>query len=311
VEVSWGLEAEDARRLNAPYLKRLATGLPYVTAKWAMTLDGKTAAAGGDSIARFYHAPGHSPDGILIQAGSLLFAGDLLLAANPVISGIAGHDRPAYLATENATRHLLETGSFTLFAPGHGPLLPAKKAARRLDRLSGLSPENDPVRFDAERRDYLLATGLVMVDELQELLTIIGGRLLVAAATLRELDEPALAGWLDREFPADKLDLAFTDFAAAAKLPSRVKTVSLYFVSPDLVRSPFACRLLRKQKARLKISKAFSARPPSRARAAMIASHVKVNPHHSPVPSRSSSLSADFIVCRSSAPFSHRTRLKG
>lgn len=49
VEVSWGLEAEDARRLNAPYLKRLATGLPYVTAKWAMTLDGKTAASNGDS----------------------------------------------------------------------------------------------------------------------------------------------------------------------------------------------------------------------------------------------------------------------
>ncbi len=44
VEVESGLMADEARRLNGPYLKRLATGLPYVTAKWAMTLDGKTAA---------------------------------------------------------------------------------------------------------------------------------------------------------------------------------------------------------------------------------------------------------------------------
>src|SRR5271155_5627822 len=43
VDVEFGLMAEEARRLNGPYLKRLATGLPYVIAKWAMTLDGKTA----------------------------------------------------------------------------------------------------------------------------------------------------------------------------------------------------------------------------------------------------------------------------
>ena len=47
--VEVGCEAELARSLNAPYLKRLTTGMPFVTAKWAMTLDGKTAAASGDS----------------------------------------------------------------------------------------------------------------------------------------------------------------------------------------------------------------------------------------------------------------------
>jgi diaminohydroxyphosphoribosylaminopyrimidine deaminase/5-amino-6-(5-phosphoribosylamino)uracil reductase len=47
--VEVGCEADSARNLNAPYLKRVATGLPYVTAKWAMTLDGKTATVSGDS----------------------------------------------------------------------------------------------------------------------------------------------------------------------------------------------------------------------------------------------------------------------
>jgi diaminohydroxyphosphoribosylaminopyrimidine deaminase/5-amino-6-(5-phosphoribosylamino)uracil reductase len=49
VEVFAGLFAEQARRLNAPYFKRLATGRPFVIAKWAMTLDGKIATRTGNS----------------------------------------------------------------------------------------------------------------------------------------------------------------------------------------------------------------------------------------------------------------------
>jgi diaminohydroxyphosphoribosylaminopyrimidine deaminase/5-amino-6-(5-phosphoribosylamino)uracil reductase len=49
IGVECGTLAGAARAQNAPYLKRVTTGLPYVTAKWAMTLDGKTAVACGDS----------------------------------------------------------------------------------------------------------------------------------------------------------------------------------------------------------------------------------------------------------------------
>lgn len=49
VRVDVGCEADAVRELNAPYWKRLTTGRPHVIAKWAMTLDGKTAAASGDS----------------------------------------------------------------------------------------------------------------------------------------------------------------------------------------------------------------------------------------------------------------------
>src|SRR6516164_8541675 len=49
VEVTLGVGEETARRLNAPYLKLLATGRPYVHLKWAMTLDGKIATSRGDS----------------------------------------------------------------------------------------------------------------------------------------------------------------------------------------------------------------------------------------------------------------------
>jgi len=49
IEVEVGLLEAEARRLNAPYLKLLATGRPWVIAKWAMTLDGKTATRAGSS----------------------------------------------------------------------------------------------------------------------------------------------------------------------------------------------------------------------------------------------------------------------
>jgi diaminohydroxyphosphoribosylaminopyrimidine deaminase/5-amino-6-(5-phosphoribosylamino)uracil reductase len=49
VSVEFGIGEEQARKLNAPYLKLLATGRPWVHAKWAMTLDGKIATRSGDS----------------------------------------------------------------------------------------------------------------------------------------------------------------------------------------------------------------------------------------------------------------------
>ncbi|HPP52060.1 MAG TPA: bifunctional diaminohydroxyphosphoribosylaminopyrimidine deaminase/5-amino-6-(5-phosphoribosylamino)uracil reductase RibD, partial [Thermoguttaceae bacterium] len=49
LEVHCGLLEAEARRLNAPYLKLIQTGRPWVIAKWAMTLDGKLATRTGQS----------------------------------------------------------------------------------------------------------------------------------------------------------------------------------------------------------------------------------------------------------------------
>jgi diaminohydroxyphosphoribosylaminopyrimidine deaminase/5-amino-6-(5-phosphoribosylamino)uracil reductase len=49
VAVDTGVLEDEARRLNAPYLKLLSSGRPWVLAKWAMTLDGKTATRTGES----------------------------------------------------------------------------------------------------------------------------------------------------------------------------------------------------------------------------------------------------------------------
>ena len=49
VNVEVGVLEVEAMRLNAPYLKLVETGRPWIIAKWAMTLDGKIATHTGES----------------------------------------------------------------------------------------------------------------------------------------------------------------------------------------------------------------------------------------------------------------------
>jgi diaminohydroxyphosphoribosylaminopyrimidine deaminase / 5-amino-6-(5-phosphoribosylamino)uracil reductase len=49
IDVELGLHEGEAQELNAPYLKLLSTGRPWIIAKWAMTLDGKIATRAGYS----------------------------------------------------------------------------------------------------------------------------------------------------------------------------------------------------------------------------------------------------------------------
>lgn len=89
VAVDAGIGAEAARRLNAPYLKRVQTGRPWLIAKWAMTLDGKLATRDNDSrwisnetSRRLVHELRGRVDAVLVGRGTLL-ADDPLLTARP------------------------------------------------------------------------------------------------------------------------------------------------------------------------------------------------------------------------------------
>ena len=79
----------DARLLNAAFLKRLATGRPLVTAKYAMTLDGRIAARtghskwiSGEASRALVHRLRGQHEAILTGIGTVL-ADDPLLTARP------------------------------------------------------------------------------------------------------------------------------------------------------------------------------------------------------------------------------------
>ena len=89
IEVEVGLLADDARRLIAPFAKLTTTGLPWVHAKWAMTLDGKIASKTGSSrwitnaaSRAVVHQLRGRMDAIIVGIGTVL-ADDPLLTARP------------------------------------------------------------------------------------------------------------------------------------------------------------------------------------------------------------------------------------
>jgi diaminohydroxyphosphoribosylaminopyrimidine deaminase/5-amino-6-(5-phosphoribosylamino)uracil reductase len=89
IEVVSGVLEDEARQLNAPFLKLLATGRPWIIAKWAMTLDGKIATVSGDSrwiscreSREIVHQIRGRVDAIVVGRGTAA-ADDPLLTARP------------------------------------------------------------------------------------------------------------------------------------------------------------------------------------------------------------------------------------
>lgn len=89
VEVDVGPCGAEAERLNAPYLTLVRHGRPHVHLKWAMSLDGKIATAGGESkwisgraSREVVHRLRGRMDAILVGAGTVR-ADDPLLTARP------------------------------------------------------------------------------------------------------------------------------------------------------------------------------------------------------------------------------------
>jgi diaminohydroxyphosphoribosylaminopyrimidine deaminase / 5-amino-6-(5-phosphoribosylamino)uracil reductase len=102
VELAAGEEATAARLLNQPFRKHARTGMPLVTLKLAMSLDGRTTTAPGDSpwisserSRELVHRWRAESDAIAVGIGTVL-TDDPLLTARPSMSHFIPHGGTKY-----------------------------------------------------------------------------------------------------------------------------------------------------------------------------------------------------------------------
>ncbi|MDQ6898137.1 MAG: bifunctional diaminohydroxyphosphoribosylaminopyrimidine deaminase/5-amino-6-(5-phosphoribosylamino)uracil reductase RibD, partial [Candidatus Dormibacteraeota bacterium] len=122
LEVGEGVLADEAAALNRFYLKQRRTGLPFVTAKFAASVDGRIATRMGDSrwvtgeAARLHsHRLRHQHDAILVGAGTVLaddpeLSARLPNARQPLRVVLAGRRRIPSTARVLRADHMLDDG---------------------------------------------------------------------------------------------------------------------------------------------------------------------------------------------------------
>jgi len=168
VEVAFaaGAEAAAARLLNQPFRKHARTGLPLVTLKLAMSLDGQTSTAPGDSpwisgeLSRaLVHRWRAESDAIAAGIGTVLADDPLLTARHP--------DARQPLRVIFDSRALLPLGSQLLRTLDQSPVLVVT------------SPEADPTRLvalEGAGAEVLVASGATSADRVTAALTDLGRR---------------------------------------------------------------------------------------------------------------------------------------
>ena len=137
IAVEVGLLEAEARELTAPFCKRIETGLPYVHAKWAMTLDGKIATRTGASrwisnerSREVVHRLRGRMDAILVGRGTAE-ADDPLLTARP-----SGPRTPVRIVLDSQAR--LSPESQLVRTVGEAPVIVASSRSADSSRVARL-----------------------------------------------------------------------------------------------------------------------------------------------------------------------------
>lgn len=86
IQVETGLLEQESRKINAPYLKRENTGIPWVIGKWGSTLDGKIACYSGSSRWITSEASQRRVHELRSRVDAILVGSRTVLADNPMLN---------------------------------------------------------------------------------------------------------------------------------------------------------------------------------------------------------------------------------
>jgi glyoxylase-like metal-dependent hydrolase (beta-lactamase superfamily II) len=176
-----------------------------------------------------YHTPGHSPDSICLRIGRLLCIGDVLFAANPGIAGMCGWDQASLIQSLDSIGLLLEDGGIDFVLPGHGRVIMAVDAERMFAaiRSDALALENI-AELNHERAIETAAFAEDCMDQVNELFTIMAGRLYYVSYVMDELGEADVAEEISLMIKGDVIDDLLEVFRSFSEEHHRGSGVSIH-----------------------------------------------------------------------------------
>lgn len=173
---------------------------------------------GAGSEIDVYHTPGHSPDSICMRIGRLLLVGDILFAANPGVAGLKGWNQAALVSSLENVRNIIASGTIDWVLPGHGKIIPAADAVPVFDNiLADADRLVDIAELNAERAARTAEFAADCMEQINELFTIMAGRLYYVSYVMDELGESAMAEDMTSFIHGDTIDElldAFREFSA-------------------------------------------------------------------------------------------------
>ncbi len=179
VTVCEGPLIEEARRFNAPYLKWVTARIPFVTAKWAMTLDGKIGTKTGQArwitgerARRAVHRLRNQVDAILVGTNTVLKDDPLLTCR------LRGGRTPLRVVLDRRGRIPLDCALFSSLSEGPVIVYTAEERKAEVEALRSRGIETVCLPEQQEELDL----GALLKDlggrEIQHLLVEGGGTLL-------------------------------------------------------------------------------------------------------------------------------------
>lgn len=170
IETVLGEGGEEAGELNEAYVKWITTGIPFVTGKFAMSLDGKIATRTGDSrwisseqSRRFVHNLRHQTDAIMVGVDTII-TDDPQLTARAGREGGQSEKQPLRVVVDSKAR--TPTSANVLQVPGR-TLIAVARGEAPPHRIKALIHDNSEV-VEIPPRDGLVDLG--------ELLKVLGQR---------------------------------------------------------------------------------------------------------------------------------------
>ena len=189
VDVRAGVLQEDAQTLNPGFIKRMLTGRPFVRSKLAMSLDGRTAMASGES--KWITSPQARADVHRLRArSSAIMTGiETVLADDPALTVRIEEDvlQPVRVVLDSQLRMPLTAQMLSL--PGRNLIVTCSREQKKIEALRRMGCEVYCLEDDRRRVSLAAVTGLLGDLQINEVLVEAGPTLNGALIAANLVDE--------------------------------------------------------------------------------------------------------------------------